>query len=73
MAKALAAQQRKKEKDAKAEAMHAAALAEDPTAFDYDGVYDDMKVRARPRRGRARGAGRGRCLDVRPLRGTWLT
>ena len=25
-------------------AQHAAALAEDPTVFDYDGVYDDIKV-----------------------------
>ncbi len=26
--------------------MYAAALAEDPTAFDYDGVYEEMQVRA---------------------------
>ncbi len=26
-----------------AEAMHSKALAEDPTAFDYDGIYDSMK------------------------------
>ena len=25
-------------------AQHDAALAEDPTVFDYDGVYDDIKV-----------------------------
>lgn len=28
------------------EEQHKKALEEDPSVFDYDGVYDDMKVKA---------------------------
>ena len=35
--------------------MYAAALAQDASAFDYDGVYDSLKAsaQARPHRSRA--------------------
>jgi len=37
--------------------MHAAALAEDATAFDYDGVYEEMQAaRAGPAKAAAKAA-----------------
>lgn len=38
----LARQAASKKSDSKVAEMHAAALAEDPSAFDYDGVYESM-------------------------------
>lgn len=43
VARDVARQADKKRADAKVAAQQAAALADDPTVFDYDGVYDDLQ------------------------------
>ena len=37
-------------RDAQAQEQYAAALAQDASVFDYDGVYDDMKAASKVRR-----------------------
>ena len=52
--------------------MHAAAMAEDPSVFDYDGVYDSMQVIAAPCQPDVNACRRGHCNEQAMPTDHWL-